>query len=517
MSFILSWVLPILIGAVIGFVTNDIAIKMLFRPLREIRLFGIRLPFTPGILPKNRHKLALSLGNTVSRELLNEDVLAKRFNAPDFQVSVHAQVESFLGIVLDSKLGGLRFSSGSPLYEKLSLIISSLLENILGSEGFEEGARSLLTRVLDGLGSISVETLLAGRDSESVARSLLDFVLSAQMREKTLARLEGGIDTWAAGEASLGSLLPLNLAESAERIVHAIYPEAFRIFLDFLRSPAMKRELAENGRVIVADLLKRLNTVQRFFVAAAQYDKTIMADMDKTIADLLASLERVGAKEETRQLLARQAGEGLGAWAGLKPAEIEARIPAFRERILSALGRFAAAAAEEGGRERLALAVAAVVDGMRGKSLEDAAREAIGMHRKDLAGFLAGFVRSALESERGSHALARGISTLIAEFLEGHRDESLASLLSLSPATREELCLGLRDKALEIIRDKTSDILQTIDVKRTVVDKIDSLDMEAVEKIVLDVMREQFAWINLFGAVLGGIIGLVQALLAALL
>ena len=58
MNSLLVWCIPPLAGAVIGYVTNAVAIKMLFRPLTEIRVFGIRLPFTPGILPRHRHKLA---------------------------------------------------------------------------------------------------------------------------------------------------------------------------------------------------------------------------------------------------------------------------------------------------------------------------------------------------------------------------------------------------------------------------------------------------------------------------
>ena len=47
-----------LIGAVIGYVTNWIAVKMLFRPRKEVRVFGKRLPFTPGVIPRGQARLA---------------------------------------------------------------------------------------------------------------------------------------------------------------------------------------------------------------------------------------------------------------------------------------------------------------------------------------------------------------------------------------------------------------------------------------------------------------------------
>jgi uncharacterized membrane protein YheB (UPF0754 family) len=40
MNSYLLWIIPPLAGAIIGYVTNAVAVKMLFRPLREIRVFG---------------------------------------------------------------------------------------------------------------------------------------------------------------------------------------------------------------------------------------------------------------------------------------------------------------------------------------------------------------------------------------------------------------------------------------------------------------------------------------------
>ena len=74
------WIIPPIAGAIIGYVTNSIAIKMLFRPLEEKRLFGIRIPFTPGILPKQRQKLSYSIGSMVERELLTAEILRDRLS-----------------------------------------------------------------------------------------------------------------------------------------------------------------------------------------------------------------------------------------------------------------------------------------------------------------------------------------------------------------------------------------------------------------------------------------------------
>ena len=59
---ILSYIAGPLIGAAIGYCTNYIAVKMLFYPRKEIRLFGHRLPFTPGAIPRGKPRLAGAIG-----------------------------------------------------------------------------------------------------------------------------------------------------------------------------------------------------------------------------------------------------------------------------------------------------------------------------------------------------------------------------------------------------------------------------------------------------------------------
>ena len=55
---ILGYVSGPIIGAIIGYFTNYIAVKMLFRPYYPKRIGKWQLPFTPGIIPKRQKALA---------------------------------------------------------------------------------------------------------------------------------------------------------------------------------------------------------------------------------------------------------------------------------------------------------------------------------------------------------------------------------------------------------------------------------------------------------------------------
>ncbi len=59
-----------IIGACIGYFTNWIAVKMLFRPLKPLYIGRFHVPFTPGIIPRRKVALAKSIGNAVGQTLL---------------------------------------------------------------------------------------------------------------------------------------------------------------------------------------------------------------------------------------------------------------------------------------------------------------------------------------------------------------------------------------------------------------------------------------------------------------
>lgn len=69
--------LPPVLGGVIGYFTNDIAIKMLFRPYQPKYLLGQRIPFTPGLIPGNQQRLAKKISDVIMRSLLTPEEMQK--------------------------------------------------------------------------------------------------------------------------------------------------------------------------------------------------------------------------------------------------------------------------------------------------------------------------------------------------------------------------------------------------------------------------------------------------------
>lgn len=75
MTFSLSFIIAPLVGGLIGYTTNYLAIRMLFYPHAAKYVFGIHVPFTPGIVPKEKGRIAKAIGGVISENLMNHEVL----------------------------------------------------------------------------------------------------------------------------------------------------------------------------------------------------------------------------------------------------------------------------------------------------------------------------------------------------------------------------------------------------------------------------------------------------------
>lgn len=96
-----SYVIMILTGALIGWATNYIAIKSLFRPSAPITIGFIRFH---GLLPKRRAELAASIARIVENELVTTEALSQRLQAENVKQRITHEIMVQVEIVLVQKL-----------------------------------------------------------------------------------------------------------------------------------------------------------------------------------------------------------------------------------------------------------------------------------------------------------------------------------------------------------------------------------------------------------------------------
>lgn len=160
--------MPPVMGALIGWLTNYVAIKLLFRPLLPVSVFGCKVQ---GIIPKRRGEIARSMAHAIETELLSSEDLAVVLNGIDWQAEVEKTVEE----AVEHRLGSSALK-GLPVIGLLSenikyhvkyLITKEVLTHIDKKKDtlaarFKENVdvKAHLVKKIDGLDLARFETML---------------------------------------------------------------------------------------------------------------------------------------------------------------------------------------------------------------------------------------------------------------------------------------------------------------------------------------------------------------------
>nr|WP_265263213.1 DUF445 family protein [Spirulina subsalsa] len=163
--------LPPIAGGIIGYFTNDIAIQMLFRPYKAIALGKYRLPFTPGLIPRNQERLARRVSDTIMNSLLTPGELqhlTRRLLQPE-------RVEAALLWLLRLAIKQLQADKD----QKTAKILAEILRDLFG-ESLPRVLRVLSRRedfLEDQINHIFDQVLLDFRLNDIQARTFADWIL----------------------------------------------------------------------------------------------------------------------------------------------------------------------------------------------------------------------------------------------------------------------------------------------------------------------------------------------------
>lgn len=176
-----------LVGAIIGYITNWIAVKMLFRPSKAIYIGKFKLPFTPGIIPKNQSRLAHGISNAISGSLLNEDVLKENLLSEDIKNQINEYIDTFLNsdeteaVSLNDLINQTEYS------DKLNTTISNLIETI---------SNSILTTIKEANLAEALSIQIENAIKENMQKNVLTKLIKKPVMDGLSANLEPKINEY---------------------------------------------------------------------------------------------------------------------------------------------------------------------------------------------------------------------------------------------------------------------------------------------------------------------------------
>lgn len=108
---VLKLILGPIVGGVIGGITNKIAIKMLFSPYEAKYIGKMHVPFTPGIIPKEKSRIARAVGEAVSSNLLDAETMSQTLLSDEMMEKIGNELDGLLYRIYNSQQSIREFAS----------------------------------------------------------------------------------------------------------------------------------------------------------------------------------------------------------------------------------------------------------------------------------------------------------------------------------------------------------------------------------------------------------------------
>lgn len=248
MNNVIVVMMMIIIGAMIGGATNFLAIRMLFRPYTPKYIGSVRLPFTPGLIPRRRREMATQLGHLVVQYLLTPDSMKRKIEESQF----HEKIETWLIEECQRFLQSER---------SLSEVMNFLFNETWTKETFSSKTETMITEMITD----KLHLLLQEKKEKKIKEVIPSYVLSelqsiipkisraltekgaAYFRtQEGRAQLEMLLNKFLEGKGSMVNFV--GTIFGSERIVDKMQPEIIRFFEDPSSEKMMRQFLLKEWK-----------------------------------------------------------------------------------------------------------------------------------------------------------------------------------------------------------------------------------------------------------------------------
>lgn len=502
--------LTILFGALAGGVTNRIAIIMLFHPYEPPTLFGRTIGWLQGAVPKNRERMARTIGRTIGTHLLSADDVAAELRDERLREAFDEQLRELVRGLLEDEKPAVADLVSAPALEEIRELADTLLdgtfERLLGSlaeDAFAEQADRALDRIATALDDERLaDTLPEDRLAElrDQAEDWLDRLAESEAFEETvrehLDRVAGSL---LEPGRSFEELLPPVVVEAVEGAIADYLPIAMERLGRTLEDPEARARVER----AIHDLLDR-------FMRDLRFHQRVVAKLiitEDTVDRVIDTLEAEGA-DRLGDLLREREVQGAMA-RGVNEAIVEF----LRRPVVDVLGR--------PGDERVQSALDSLAGWMTGVARDTGVRGFL-LDRAE-AGLLRlgdrswGEIVRLVPADRLGEWVAAGLrSDTGRELYMEARDRVVDRLLHQpigalhgegSNDASQRVAETLSDPVWEWISSKVPEVAARVRVAERVEEKIREFPLDEVERLIREVSGRELNLIVRLGYLLGAVIG----------
>ncbi len=526
---VLPWILPPLLGAIIGYVTNRIAIKMLFRPLTPKRIFGVRVPLTPGVIPRNRFDLARTIGRMVSEQLLSPQSLQEQLDSRQFHDNIKEWIGERRRALMQRPIGALSAPAGRTGSDiaadagtagAAQQLAEEILAALLNSPQTARMVHTLADRITEEIGNKRLSDITS---SEQLGDFVHHNVLPALKNPELADTASELVNDWLQDQLRQNKrlkeyLTPANQQALQELIRNNIPTVTWMIF-NWLRQPDMSQKLVKIGQELVEDTVSHQSLMTRVILSISGKKDEAIRDMPNIIAKVIDDAEHALNTQEMRNLISQASGVALQRISGRRIRGLIGRNEQTIYWMADRATRQAFTALAETSESQVREAAGRFYEKNGDATLGDMAGRTLGLRPGAVSGLTAALLLNYLTAPQ----TPRQISQLPQRWAangngngngNGQPDApgavTLESLIPLSGETAERLDQYLADQIVDFLSEQIPELSRIMDIETLVTNRINSFDVKDVEQLVLAISGRHLRWINWFGAGLGAIIGLIQ-------
>lgn len=197
--FWLKLLILALVGAIIGWVTNILAIKLIFRPLSPINIPIINVKIQ-GLIPKRKAELAKSIGEIVETELISMEEIIDKFIEEQDKSEIIFNIKRKIKNVAEQKLPPI-------LPSTFKALILNYIDDVVDQEA-EKAINELTEKIIHkATTKVKIALIIEDKINEFELDKLEKIILAIAKKELKHIELLGGLIGFLIGLLQGGILL----------------------------------------------------------------------------------------------------------------------------------------------------------------------------------------------------------------------------------------------------------------------------------------------------------------------